>query len=374
MFQTVEYIHQTENDVVPSAPPLELMDQVTGYETISFDAVNIPPPSSTRKVSTSIDFSARSIRPTQPHVTEKQARDALLAYAKKHCCYGEGVAKNMAVTQLSYSSAFHYELQTFTEKRETSWTYTPYTGLDYDGVDNGVAPLPWDIEATPTKIFQDEIKIMQVPHTASVKACHRCHRIGTVSCSDCKEKGWVRCIHCNGSSYGKDGDGNKERCYYCYSTTHGRGRQDCDKCSATGKVNCPACDGSGQILCFIQLTITWKLNTSEHITERVSLPEKLVRVASGEVAFEEEGPTVSPVVKFPDETINLASAQLLQQHKRAYKDLKLLAQRQQVRIIPVSTIRYDWKSHSGEFFIYGYENKVYAPDYPDKCCCACTLI
>jgi hypothetical protein len=35
--------------------------------------------------------------------------------------------------------------------------------------------------------------------------------------------------------------------------------QDCSKCHTKGKVNCQTCEGHGQIRCFIQLSITWKV-------------------------------------------------------------------------------------------------------------------
>lgn len=68
------------------------------------------------------------------------------------------------------------------------------------------------------------------------------------------------------------------------------------------------------------------MNTSEHIVEDMALPEKLVRFVSGQVAYEEEGPQVFPLQGFPDEAINMASAQLVQEHLRKYQDQRILAQ------------------------------------------------
>jgi hypothetical protein len=48
-----------------------------------------------------------SAQPTHPQVSEKIARQALLEHVKNRCCYGKGAAKNMAITKLKYSSAFH---------------------------------------------------------------------------------------------------------------------------------------------------------------------------------------------------------------------------------------------------------------------------
>jgi hypothetical protein len=91
-------------------------------------------------------------------------------------------------------------------------------------------------------------------------------------------------------------------------------------------VPCPTCESNGQILCFIQLTISWKLNSSEHIVERLSLPEDLVKSVTGQVAFEEEAPQVVPIGHFPDETINMASAQLVHTHAHTFSDQKLVRQ------------------------------------------------
>ena len=56
-------------------------------------------------------------------ISEEQARSALLTHIADHCCYGKSAAKNMNVKTMECKPAFHYELQTFSEKRETAWTY-----------------------------------------------------------------------------------------------------------------------------------------------------------------------------------------------------------------------------------------------------------
>lgn len=44
-----------------------------------------------------------------------------------------------------------------------------YTGQLIDGPQNGTAPGPWDIQATPPTMFQNTEQNLEVPHTASVK-------------------------------------------------------------------------------------------------------------------------------------------------------------------------------------------------------------
>ncbi|XP_065569031.1 protein SSUH2 homolog isoform X2 [Artemia franciscana] len=372
------YCHSSEvpeDAVVPSAPPLDLMDQLTGYEMTSYDSSVCVPPPDTAEESPEGGGTTRAPIATVPPLTEAQARAQLLSFVAEKCCWGRGAAKDMAITKIVTTSAYHYELQSFTEKRETSWAFTPYGGGEVDGPMYGTPPKPWEISATPTELFRNEIKILPVPHTASVKPCHRCKGTGSLLCQECHGKGWTRCLSCHGDGWHTDTSGNRERCYFCNSSSHGRGRQDCLKCNAKGRVACPPCDSYGQIRCFISLTVTWKTYTSEHIVEKTSgLPEGLIREVSGQVVLEEEGSRVIPLKNFPESTITLASSQLVMNHSQQWPDEKQLAQRHQVRLVPIYEIHYTWKRYQGKFHLYGYENKVYAPEYPQTCCWGCTIM
>ena len=140
-----------------------------GYEMVSFDATMVPPPLELQQswmappshppppdggdqvdsaVSASADCNkdsgggseaggggGREEEPQKPppplvvmpendcKINEDQARSALLTHIADHCCYGKSAAKNMNVKTMECKPAFHYELQTFSEKRETAWTY-----------------------------------------------------------------------------------------------------------------------------------------------------------------------------------------------------------------------------------------------------------
>ncbi len=145
---------------------------------------------------------------------------------------------------------------------------------------------------------------------------------------------------------------------------------------AKGKVSCATCEGSAHIRCYIQLSITWRVNTAEHIVEKLDMPEDLIREVSGQVAFEEENDKVFPVDAFNDEVIKMASSQLVTGHAANYLDQKILRQRHQVRIVPVTKVMYEWKGRSRAYFVYGYENKVHLParSYPQSCCWGCVLM
>ena len=133
-------------------------------------------------------------------------------------------------------------------------------------------------------------------------------------------------------------------------------------CQARGKVSCATCDGSTNILCFIQLSISWRINTSEHITDKLDIPDDLIRDVSGQVAFEEEKLMVGGVETVDDDVIKMASAQLVASHASKFPEEKILRQRHQVRVVPVTKVNYEWKGKTRSFFVYGYENKVHLPD------------
>lgn len=54
--------------------------------------------------------------------------------------------------------------------------------------------------------------------------------------------------------------------------------------------------------------------------------------------------------------------------------LSLPMQRHQVRIVPVAEVEYGFKGGPGKFWVYGYENKVHSPDYPQTCCWGCCCV
>ncbi|XP_052285249.1 protein SSUH2 homolog [Dreissena polymorpha] len=362
----------------PSAPPLEKMDSVVGYSNIGFDGAMLQPPSYEESslmclyhTFTKGSFSALFV--CLPRIDEHEARQALLQHVAENCCYGKGAATELTLNDLIASSAFHYTLETFGEARSTAWAYEPNTGQVIDGPHNGPAPGPWDIQATPPAVFQDQKTFIEVPHTASVKPCHNCLAMGRIRCHRCFGRGRVRCTWCNGNGHKteyRNGKHERERCHWC----HGHGRRSCDTCHGYGMVTCSGCQGHCNLKCYIRLTIIWTNHIEDHIVERTMLPDHLIRTVSGQVAFSETQPRVWPVNHFPDGEINNASNRLVAQHASAFPSERILMQRHQVRIIPVTQALYKWKGADSDFFVYGFEKKVYAPNYPQQCCCGCSIL
>ena len=119
-----------------------------------------------------------------------------------------------------------------------------------------------------------------------------------------------------------------------------------------------------------------KVHTAEHIVEHLDLPQELVRDVSGQVAFEEESPRVKPVEAFGDaeKGIKEASTRLVTDHLNSFADQKVLRQRHQVRIVPVTRVSYEWKGKLHQYYVYGYENRGHMPKYPQKCCWGCQIL
>lgn len=355
----------------PSAPGVEQMGVVAGYERIGFSAISLAPPS--YEDSMQGPPPERSGFTSSPTITEEDARAALHQFVAENCCYGSKAAKEMVFRELKSSSAFHYTLETFAESRSTCWAYEPYKGQAIDGPERGPAPGPWDVQATAPALFSTQRVDVEVPHTASVKPCHNCFARGYTRCYRCHGRGRLFCHQCHGKGHQtvyENGEHIHRRCIWC----DGDGRRRCYTCNGFGQVECTVCRTHGNLKCYIKLTIQWTNHTKDHIVERTALPDQLIREVSGQVAFEEQQPRVWPINHFPDQEINMASKSLVQEHSQAFPTERILMQRHRVRIVPVTQVMYTYKSQQNAFFVYGFEHKVYAPDYPDQCCWGCTLL
>eukprot|EP00057_Strongylocentrotus_purpuratus_P014385 XP_011668859.1 PREDICTED: protein SSUH2 homolog [Strongylocentrotus purpuratus] len=469
---------------IASAPPLEKMDQVAGYNQMDAPLPPPPPPS----YDEATQPTERAGIEQTPTLTDEEAREALLSYVAENCCYGKKAAKNLHVNDLKHTAAFHYTLETFTEKRTTKWVNEPFSGQPVDGPQNGPAPLPWSIAVNIPAMFTNSIAKVEVPHTASVKPCHDCHSMGFRRCHTCLGRGRTRChqLHGHGRRHefglsitsprpGHQPKPSRElvhATFWCFPTrTHPATRVTmntdwlvnsggnntmytqgqpqgyppqqqggyppqqpgypppqqgypppqpqqpgypqpqqpgypppqqgagggypppqqgaggypappqvypslvlCFTCHGHGQITCCTCKGRGSLKFFIQLTVNWINHMNDNIVERTALPDELIRNVTGQVAFKEENARIWPINHFPDQAINQASRELVQQHSGAFQQERILQQRHQVRIIPVAESLCRWKEKNFSFFVYGFERKVHAPDYPQQCCCGCTIL
>ena len=105
------------------------------------------------------------------------------------------------------------------------------------------------------------------------------------------------------------------------------------------------------------------------------------------------GIQVVPVTSFPDDAVNVASASLVQRHSTAFPNERTLMQvrecsvvqglptmslsvfqRHCVRVVPVAEATCSWNSKTFNYFVYGKDELVYAPTYPQRCCWGCAIL
>ncbi|KAM4022396.1 protein SSUH2 homolog isoform 2-T2 [Anomaloglossus baeobatrachus] len=346
----------------PTAPP-SAWATIPGYEGMSGDHGGklLPPPPIPDTVP-----APECTNWLIPSISEDDARSALMEFSNSKCCYGSSPAKEMDFRELQPFNTYRYRLETFTESRGCNWVTAPYSGQGVDSSAFGVPPQPWDIPIQIPALFKDGESKMPVPHTSSLKTCPQCLGTCRTVCKKCHGTGGVRCWVCNGT-------GNKfeKACHHC----RGQGTERCTTCNSSKYVKCEGCSGRGQILNFIELTVTWKNHVYEFVADHNSdFPTELFKKVNGEKIFVDENLLLSPLVAFPVPSINQSSQFALQQHRtQFFSTSRVLRQRHSIQLLPLTKVEYLWRGKNYNYFVYGQENKVYTDNYPQKCCCCVVM-
>ncbi|PIK46611.1 hypothetical protein BSL78_16524 [Apostichopus japonicus] len=358
--------------VYRAPPDPTTFEAPSGYEKVGNENGGpLPPPSNPY-------YSDGDQKPEEKFVgvssmEEAKVRDAILEFANRKCCYGTGAAKDMSFKKIDPSGALHYKLETFTEMRTTCWKHEPYYGGPIDGADRGPSPGVWDIQCEPNGLFDTHTKRLEIPHSSKVKECHGCYGRGYNRCHRCHGRGRVRCSSCHGNGrrmVHRDGGSHYEHCFRC----GGDGKCRCNTCGGDGRVTCHTCSGRCSLRWYIQLTVQYTNNPEDYILENTDMPDELIRDVSGEVIFEQTLPYVWPISQYQVAEVNANSMRIVEKHKNSWPSCKTLQQRQVLRSVPVTEVKYDFKQKEGRFWVYGFEYEVYCPDYPHNCCWGCTIL
>ncbi|KAK5933508.1 hypothetical protein CgunFtcFv8_013984 [Champsocephalus gunnari] len=347
----------------PSAPPANMFGTVPGYEGMAAAAGGggyLPPPMPLQPVAPpqpSPEPEDWSI----PSLSEDDARDAFKDYASSHCCYNKGPASDGVITKMEPYDTYRYRLETYTESRSTEWATKPHEGEPADFYTQ-TAPRPWEVPATAPNLFTNHTEEIRVPYTSSVKDCNSCHSTGTMPCDECHGDGSKVCWVCNGS--GKRGE---ESCTQCDAS----GKERCDKCDSRGTKECETCKGKRQLLTYIQLKVEWTNNVEDHVVRQDSgLEADDLRSVTGKELFKNNQYLLYPLLGFPNPAISEASEKMVREHQSKYaQNARILQQRQTVELIPITKVKYKWKSDSHKYYVYGNERTVDCDKYPATCCC-----
>uniref|UniRef100_A0A1W7R9I4 Protein SSUH2 homolog n=1 Tax=Hadrurus spadix TaxID=141984 RepID=A0A1W7R9I4_9SCOR len=346
----------------PELPCLTEIDKPPGYEDITFEPRILVPPACSESEPPPVGQNIQGFAV----ITEEDVRDSLLRDARGHCCYTKNTARGIKIREIAMCSTFQYTLETFTEKREIVWCYDPYYGEAFDSVKSGTAPGPWNIGLTPTEQFKDGAWQTEIPNTATVITCCVCEGGGKEKCISCEGSIQVDCTWCNGR--GRRLDGNL--CNHCNS----EGKKKCTECCCTGQMQCGTCIGEGKLKCYIKLITTWTNHKDDFVHQEAPLPLELIRNIPGQVAFQEQKSRVWTIDNFPQRNVNQVSNDFVSKHSTAFPSERILQQRQEVRIVPIARVKYTWKDNFGEFFVYGFGNKIYFPEYPQSWFCGCVIV
>ncbi|XP_047927253.2 protein SSUH2 homolog isoform X3 [Anser cygnoides] len=308
-------------------------------------------------------------QPSVPPLTEAAARRALLRFVAARRCYGSRAAAELVIRELRPRVTYRYRLETFSESRLSEWAFEPFTKPGASRPPGDVPPDLWDVEVGVPPLFQGQTRRCRVPRSALVRECHRCHGRGRSQCGACHGAGRARCVTCRGSRRRLK---QQKRCQLCSGT----GRSRCSTCSGRGSKTCTTCQGEKKLRHFRQLVITWRNNVFEFVSEHhPNFPGELLSKVSGENIFKDENVVVYPIVDFPEPTISRASRRAIAEHSAAFaSSSRILRQRQTVERIPITEVHYQYSGKPYLYYIYGLENKVYALDYPERCCCGCTIV
>ncbi|GBM07703.1 Protein SSUH2 [Araneus ventricosus] len=254
-----------------------------------------------------------------PSLSDQEIRDLCYEYIQDYCCFGSKFIRDMIITDIKNQFIYHYRLESFAEKRESSDAIFPYYGQPVDGPENGPVPGLWDIPIGDPKWFTEEKRSAEIPHTSRVVTCLTCNGTKTVCCPRCLGTGMAQCPRCSGS--GKDGEDT--RCSVC----DGTGKTSCWVCNTTGMVICKTCSGNGRVKHQMQLDVTWKIHPGDFFTNTYTLPKLLLLEAEGKEIIRQEGQTVQPIHFEHNTILNEGSAALIAKHKSSFSDQKILAQK-----------------------------------------------
>ncbi|XP_038057969.1 protein SSUH2 homolog [Patiria miniata] len=304
----------------------------------------------------------REFKSGASEISNEEAKSCVVDMASHRCCYGNKPAKELEVQTIEYSAAARYTLETFVESRTNKRAHIPYQGQAVDGPQGGAPPLLWDVVVEPPERYKAGVKTVKIPHCSIIETCYACSGRGFNKCYRCKGRGKTKCKYCKAR-----GQRGNKYCDYC----RGKGRQRCFRCNGHAIISCSVCEAYKQLEFFIEVTSTFKVKEDEYLHHADKrLPRKLLRGTEGITLFEEEKQTVAPLSNFPTMEVNSQSEKLVAKHANV-KTERILLQRHKLVGIPIAQVEYTWKEKGGKYWLYGQQRKVWAPDYPQQCCCAC---
>ncbi|CAF0866918.1 unnamed protein product [Brachionus calyciflorus] len=349
------------NDDPPAYP--ENPQNFDGYEKIG---VCIPNPIEMNNLP-EIEFKKQENIEEAPSISEDQARDALRNFVKESIFYKKEPVETMRVISMTPFNTSKYTLDTFVETRSTNYKSEPFFGVPNMMLNmmNGRPPQPWEINARPSSLFVDSIFKTEIPNSSHLEICRMCNAQGFKPCFHCKGSGRKPCFSCNGMRFKTGIDSKQEPCFSC----KGNGFDSCFQCKGSGRDPCFHCKGAGRLKWYLELCVEFKTHKDEYFKHSDHVTEKNLKKCIGKSVFTETNHKLNPITNYSDSAINQASNSLINQHLSKYSSSKILAQRHEINVIPVTLVTYEYNGKQYNYIVYGLENKVNTDEYPAKGCC-----
>ncbi|XP_071957801.1 protein SSUH2 homolog [Antedon mediterranea] len=344
----------------PQYKMTQALQAIPGYETTTVRQGK-PHPKPNQAVQKNISQQFQSL-PNPINKTE--AKEALTLHVSQQCCYGKRVINDIDVEQVINLPIHKYKLRTFTETRETIRVFEPFKGQTVDGHNNTLTPMLWNVNNEPDAMWKKHTKACNVPKTSTIETCHGCTGRGFNKCYRCQGRGTTFCKKCKGTGKVKE-----TGCVQCGGTGH----PNCQLCRGHACIVCSVCQGHKQLHFYIKLLSKFDIIENEIWLNPTKVANKNLQKSHKIKVIETEATTVSPIANYHIGDVNTASDDMISKH--AVDSTKRIVQQCHVLVaLPSVEAKYDWKRKTKSFWVYGEENKVYAPDYPESCVRRCTII
>ncbi|CAG5097528.1 Oidioi.mRNA.OKI2018_I69.XSR.g15117.t1.cds [Oikopleura dioica] len=277
-------------------------------------------------------------------MSKREALKALLDYIDDHCCWGRRPAKKLEVKSVTSSTAFKYQIASYTETRRIHGGW-----IDDDGEVSRMwdiaVPKPFypeDEASNPVEYEVDSTYDTKLNHTEEVWTCHRCRGSGRVRCTRCRGSGRINRTDSEGRQY----------------------RANCPRCYGSGRVTCGTCDGSGRLVWYKVVVTTFKTIFDDYIF-MTKMDDDVIHAATGDKIMFSAGRRVGAITHFEPEEVAQNSKRLVGRHRGLNNGrCNLWRMTHKLQSVPVFEVKYELDDDDGIFWI---------ADYPAQCCCICNV-
>ncbi|KAL2102964.1 hypothetical protein ACEWY4_002132 [Coilia grayii] len=291
-------------------------------------------------------------------LSEEDIIDIVSAWIKTQRYLCNVPAEEFALTPTNNDVVYCYSLETFTEQRSVCMRFEPQVKKPSQAINpTNQQPRPWMVAVSPVKMFCDQVCLYRLMNTDQCRGCPYC-----------QEQKWLECPRCHGAGHRPCArskahqESPSKECSQC----HGKRQVPCATCMALGRVCCRMCLGNGRLCYFKELRVEYQTHLENKLLNSCGVPEKDLLEAAGEVVHSSVGIRLAPLSQFSVAQVNEASQRMVERSHHRWPDCKVIQQRHLLKAVPVTYVQYDWKGQTGEFCIYGTDNRVYWPNHPQR--------